>query len=297
MTLQNIKPTKKYFAFTNDIFYFEYTEDKLVYKKYNMDFRWYCPACAKIPECKNYCGYSICSLRCYSNDYTIKCPRNHKLNMYLYLKNNNCSMKHVIHIYLIHIIFATARIYIQSKARSEDKNKWLKKRQFFHNDWSPVLDTEFLEAIWDTVLEKYHTIADANTSYFSIICDCDEGNNEFDSIFEKGKGSKIAQFCKKMIEIDNYAARPILNRAIKKGVTEIREEYDEILGMNIKIKIKGVVDVNSLILEELDEAFMDIIIADYVESIKHKQKVIIQIDTDDPPDGTERANSPTLGTA
>ena len=42
---------------------------------------------------------------------------------------------------------------------------------------------------------------------------------------------------------------------------------------------------------------MDIIIADYVESTKYKHKIIIQVDTDDPPDGTERADSPTLGTA
>lgn len=292
MTLQNIKPTKKYFAFPNDIFYFEYTEDKLVYKKYNMDFRWYCPACDKIPECKGYKGYSICSLRCYSDDYTIKCPRNHKLNMYLYLRNNNCSMKHVIHIYLIHIIFATARIYIKSKENTIDKDKWLKKRQFFRYNWSPVLDTEFLEAIWDTVLKTYHTIINIDTSYFSVICDCDEGNNEYGGLFEEGKGKKITQFCQKMIDAYDYAARPIIDIARKKEV-KIKEEYDEILGMNIKIKFKGA--AYSLEPEKLDEAFIDILISDYVESTKYKLK--IQIVTDDPPDGTERADQPTLGTA
>ena len=291
MTLQNIKPTKKYFAFTNDIFYFEYTEDKLVYKKYNMDFRWYCPACNKIPECKGYKGYSICSLRCYSDDYTIKCPRNHKLNMYLYLKNNNCSMKHVIHIYLIHIIFATARIYIKSKETTLDKDKWLDKRQFFRKNWSPVLDTEFLEAIWDTVLKTYHTIIHIDTCYFSVICDCDEGNNEYGGLFEEGKGKKITQFCQKMIDAYDYAARPIIDMARKK-VVKIKEEYDEILGMNIKIKFKGVAD--SLEPEKLDEAFIDILISDYVESTKYKLKIQI---VDDPPDGTERADQPTLGTA
>ena len=290
MTLQN--STKKYFAFTNDIFYFEYTEDKLVYKKYNMDFRWYCPACNKIPECKGYKGYSICSLRCYSDDYTIKCPRGHKLNMYLYLKNNNCSMKHVIHIYLIHIIFATARIYIQSKENTEDKDKWLEKRQFFRKNWSPVLDTEFLETIWDTVLKTYHTIINIDTSYFSVICDCDEGNNEYGGLFEEGKGKKITQFCQKMIDAYDHAARPIIDIARKK-VVKIKEEYDEILGMNIKIKFKGVAD--SLEPEKLDEAFIDILIADYVESTKYKLK--IQIVIDDPPDEPERADSPTLGTA
>ena len=292
MTLQNSKFTKKYFAFTNDIYYFEYIEDKLVYKKYNMDFRWYCPACNKIPECKGYKGYSICSLRCYSDDYTIKCPRGHKLNMYLYLKNNNCSMKHVIHIYLIHIIFATARIYIQSKENTEDKDKWLEKRQFFRKNWSPVLDTEFLEAIWDTVLETYHTIIHIDTCYFSVICDCDEGNDEYGGLFEEGKGKKITQFCQKMIDAYDYAARPIIDIARKK-VVKIKEEYDEILGMNIKIKFKGVAD--SLNPEKLDEAFIDILIADYVESTKYKLK--IQIVTDDPPDEPERADSPTLGTA
>lgn len=294
MTLQNSKPTKKYFTFTNDIFYFEYTEDKLVYKKYNMDFRWHCPACDKIPECQGYKGYSICSLRCYSNDYTIKCPRGHKLNMYLYLKNKNCGMKHIIDIYLIHIIFATARIYIKSKETTRDKDKWLQKRQFFRKNWSPVLDTEFLEAIWDTVLKTYHTITNIDTSYFSVICDCDEGNNEYSGLFEEGEGKKITQFCQRMIDVYDYAARPIIDIARKK-VVKIREEYDEILGMNIKIKFKGVAD--SLEPEKLDEAFMDIIIADYVESTKYKHKIIIQIDTDDPPDGTERADSPTLGTA
>lgn len=292
MTLQNIKPTKKYFAFTNDIFYFEYTEDKLVYKEYNMDFRWYCPACDKIPECQGYKGYSICSLRCYSDDYTIKCPRGHKLNMYLYLKNNNCSMKHVIHIYLIHITFATARIYIQSKKNTIDKDKWLSKRQFFRKNWSPVLDTEFLEAIWDTVLKTYHTIINIDTSYFSVICDCDEGNNEFGGLFEEGKGKKITQFCQKMIDAYDYAARPIIDIARKKEV-KIKEEYDEILGMNIKIKFKGA--AYSLEPEKLDEAFIDILISDYVESTKYKLK--IQIVTDDPPDEPERADSPTLGTA
>lgn len=294
MTLQNSKPTKKYFAFTNDIFYFEYTEDKLVYKKYNMNFRWHCPACDKIPECKGYKGYSICSLRCYSDDYTIKCPRGHKLNMYLYLRNNNCSMKHVIHIYLIHIIFATARIYIQSKKNTRDKDKWLGKRQFFRKNWSPVLDTEFLEAIWDIVLKTYHAIINIDTSYFSVICDCDEGNNEYGGLFEEGNGKKITQFCQKMIDAYDYAARPIIDIA-KKKVVKIMEEYDEILGMNIKIKFKGA--AYSLEPEKLDEAFIDIIIADYVESNKHKQKIIIQIDTDDPPDEPERADSPTLGTA
>lgn len=292
MTLQNSKPTKKYFAFTNDIYYFEYTEDKLVYKKYNMDFRWYCPACNKIPECKGYKGYSICSLRCYSDDYTIKCPRGHKLNMYLYLKNNNCSMKHVIHIYLIHIIFATARIYIKSKEKAIDKDIWLVKRQFFRKNWSPVLDTEFLETIWDIVLKTYHTIINIDTSYFSVICDCDEGNNKYGGLFEEGKEKKITQYCQKMIDAYNYTARPIIDIARKK-VVKIMEEYDEIHGMNIKIKFKGA--AYSLEPEKLDEAFIDILIADYVESTKYKLK--IQIDTDDPPDEPERADSPTLGTA
>lgn len=292
MTLQNSKPTKKYFAFTNDVYYFEYTEDKLVYKKYNMNFRWYCPACNKIPECKGYKGYSICSLRCYSDDYTIKCPRGHKLNMYLYLKNNNCSMKHVIHIYLIHIIFATARIYIKSKEKAIDKDIWLVKRQFFRKNWSPVLDTEFLETIWDTVLKTYHTIINIDTSYFSVICDCDEGNNKYGGLFEEGKEKKITQYCQKMIDAYNYTARPIIDIARKK-VVKIMEEYDEIHGMNIKIKFKGAAD--TLEPEKLDEAFIDILIADYVESTKYKLK--IQIDTDDPPDEPERANSPTLGTA
>lgn len=292
MTLQNSKPTKKYFAFTNDIFYFEYTEDKLVYKKYNMDFRWYCPACNKIPECKGYKGYSICSLRCYSDDYTIKCPRGHKLNMYLYLKNNNCSMKHVIHIYLIHIIFATARIYIKSKEKAIDKDIWLVKRQFFRKNWSPVLDTEFLETIWDIVLKTYHTIINIDTSYFSVICDCDEGNNKYGGLFEEGKEKKITQYCQKMIDAYNYTARPIIDIARKK-VVKIMEECDEILGMNIKIKFKGA--AYSLEPEKLDEAFIDILIADYVESNKYKLK--IQIVTDDPPDEPERADSPTLGTA
>lgn len=294
MTLQNSKPTKKYFSFTNNIYYLEYIEDKLVYKNYHMDFRWHCPACDKIPECQGYKGYSICSLRCYSDDYTIKCPRGHKLNMYLYLKNKNCGMKHIIDIYLIHIIFATARIYIKSKETTRDKDKWLQKRQFFRKNWSPVLDTEFLEAIWDTVLKTYHTITNIDTSYFSVICDCDEGNNEYGGLFEEGEGKKITQFCQRMIDVYDYAARPIIDIARKK-VVKIREEYDEILGMNIKIKFKGVAD--SLEPEKLDEAFMDIIIADYVESTKYKHKIIIQIDTDDPPDGTERADSPTLGTA
>lgn len=292
MTLQNSKPTKKYFAFTNDIYYFEYTEDKLVYKKYNMNFRWYCPACNKIPECKGYKGYSICSLRCYSDDYTIKCPRGHKLNMYLYLRNNNCSMKHVIHIYLIHIIFATARIYIKSKEKAIDKDIWLVKRQFFRKNWSPVLDTEFLETIWDIVLKTYHTIINIDTCYFSVICDCDEGNNKYSGLFEEGNGKKITQYCQKMIDAYNYTARPIIDIARKK-VVKIMEECDEILGMNIKIKFKGAAD--TLEPEKLDEAFIDILIADYVESTKYKLK--IQIDTDDPPDEPERADSPTLGTA
>ena len=95
-----------------------------------------------------------------------------------------------------------------------------------------------------------------------------------------------------MIDAYDYAARPIIDIARKK-VVRIKEEYDEILGMNIKIKFKGAAD--SLDPEKLDEAFIDIIIADYVESTKYKLK--IQIVTDDPPDEPERADSPTLGTA
>ena len=299
MTEQNTKPTKDYFAFTNDIYYLGYYKGNPVNIHYDMiKFRWYCPACDKIPECKGYKGYSICSLKCYSNNYTIKCPRGHKLNMYLYLKNNNCTMKHIIDMYLIHILFATARMFIQTKENSKDKdkNKWLMKKQFFYNDWSPKLDTELLKAIWDTVLETYHTIVDNDSSYFILISYCDKNNNEYNNFFDNDTGSKITQLCHKMIEADDFAPRPILELA-KKKVKEIREEYDEILGMNIKIKIKCGDDDYSLDPEKLDAAFMEIIIADYVESIMHKQKIIIEIDTDDPPDAPKRADQPTLGSA
>lgn len=302
MTLQNSKSTKKYFGFSNDIVYLDFNKkDKsgnYVYVKYVMDFRWHCPACANVPEYQKYCDYSIFSMRNYGDDYTLKCPHGHKLNTYLYLKDRNCALKHVIHIYLVHTLFATARIFIQSKEHSEDKDKWLRKRQFFRREWSPVLDTELLEVIWDIALKIYNTMVHVSSSNLLIIGDCDERNDDPATMLEYNEGKpdkRITKFCQRMVMADDknkYNSRPILGKVHKK-IRKV-EIYDKELGANVTVFVenKGPLDPWNI-----DIAFVNMILADYVESVNwYRNRIQIQIVTLEP-GATREAGSPSLGSA
>ena len=275
MTLQSSKKsTKNYFGFSNDIVYLDFTKkDKsgnYVYVKYVMDFRWHCPACAKIPQYQEHCDYSIFSLRSYGDSYTIVCPHGHKLNTYLYLKNNNCALKHVIHIYLVHTLFATARIFIKSKAYSEDADKWLKKRQFFHLEWSPIIDTELLEVIWDMALDTYNTMVHTSSSNLLTIGDCDEKYDDFATMLEYNEGKpdkRITKFCQRMVMADGknkYNSRPILGKEHKR-MKKIKV-YDKVLKRKVTILVENDAEDNPLDPWNLDNAFINMIIADYVES-------------------------------
>ena len=290
MTLQSSKKsTKNYFGFSNDIVYLDFNrKDKsgnYVYVKYVMDFRWHCPACAKIPQYQEHCDYSIFSLRSYGDSYTIVCPHGHKLNTYLYLKNNNCALKHVIHIYLVHTLFATARIFIKSKAYSEDpedKDKWLKKRQFFHLEWSPIIDTELLEVIWDMALDTYNTMVHTSSSNLLMIGDCDEKYDDFATMLEYNDGKpdkRITKFCQRMVMADGknkYNSRPILGK-VHKRMKKIKV-YDKVLKRNVTILVENDAEDNPLDPWNLDKAFINMIIADYVESTQwFRNRVEIQI--------------------
>ena len=290
MTLQSSKKsTKNYFGFSNDIVYLDFNrKDKsgnYVYVKYVMDFRWHCPACAKIPQYQEHCDYSIFSLRSYGDSYTIVCPHGHKLNTYLYLKNNNCALKHVIHIYLVHTLFATARIFIKSKAYSEDpedKDKWLKKRQFFHLEWSPIIDTELLEVIWDMALDTYNTMVHTSSSNLLTIGDCDEKYDDFATMLEYNDGKpdkRITKFCQRMVMADGknkYNSRPILGK-VHKRMKKIKV-YDKVLKRNVTILVENDAEDNPLDPWNLDKAFINMIIADYVESTQwFRNRVEIQI--------------------
>ena len=287
MTLQSSKKsTKNYFGFSNDIVYLDFNrKDKsgnYVYVKYVMDFRWHCPACAKIPQYQEHCDYSIFSLRSYGDSYTIVCPHGHKLNTYLYLKNNNCALKHVIHIYLVHTLFATARIYIKSKAYSEDANKWLKKRQFFHLEWSPIIDTELLEVIWDMALDTYNIMVHTSSSNLLTIGDCDERYDDFATMLEYNEGKpdkRITKFCQRMVMADGknkYNSRPILGKEHKR-MKKIKV-YDKVLKRKVTILVENDAEDNPLDPWNLDKAFINMIIADYVESTQwYINRVEIQI--------------------
>ena len=287
MTLQSSKKsTKNYFGFSNDIVYLDFNrKDKsgnYVYVKYVMDFRWHCPACAKIPQYQEHCDYSIFSLRSYGDSYTIVCPHGHKLNTYLYLKNNNCALKHVIHIYLVHTLFATARIFIKSKAYSEDKDKWLKKRQFFHLEWSPIIDTELLEVIWDMALDTYNTMVHTSSSNLLMIGDCDEKYDDFATMLEYNEGKpdkRITKFCQRMVMADGknkYNSRPILGKEHKR-MKKIKV-YDKVLKRKVTVLVENDVEDNPLDPWNIDNAFIDMIVADYVESTQwYINRVEIQI--------------------
>ena len=287
MTLQSSKKsTKNYFGFSNDIVYLDFNrKDKsgnYVYVKYVMDFRWHCPACAKIPQYQEHCDYSIFSLRSYGDSYTIVCPHGHKLNTYLYLKNNNCALKHVIHIYLVHTLFATARIFIKSKAYSEDKDKWLKKRQFFHLEWSPILDTELLEVIWDMALDTYNVMVHTSSSNLLTIGDCDEKYDDFATMLEYNDGKpdkRITKFCQRMVMADGknkYNSRPILGKEHKR-MKKIKV-YDKVLKRKVTILVENDAEDNPLDPWNIDNAFIDMIVADYVESTQwFRNRVEIQI--------------------
>lgn len=290
MTLQSSnKSTKNYFGFSNDIVYLNFNrKDKsgnYVYVKYVMDFRWHCPACAKIPQYQEHCDYSIFSLRSYGDSYTIICPHGHKLNTYLYLKNNNCALKHVIHIYLVHTLFATARIFIKSKAYSEDpedKDKWLKKRQFFHLEWSPIIDTELLEVIWDMALDTYNIMVHTSSSNLLTIGDCDESYDDFATMLEYNDGKpdkRITKFCQRMVMADGknkYNSRPILGKEHKR-MKKIKV-YDKVLKRKVTVLVDNDVEDNPLDPWNIDNAFIDMIVADYVESTQwFRNRVEIQI--------------------
>lgn len=287
MTLQSSKKsTKNYFGFSNDIVYLDFNrKDKsgnYVYVKYVMDFRWHCPACAKIPQYQEHCDYSIFSLRSYGDSYTIVCPHGHKLNTYLYLKNNNCALKHVIHIYLVHTLFATARIYIKSKAYSEDADKWLKKRQFFHLEWSPIIDTELLEVIWDMSLDIYNVMVHTSSSNLLTIGDCDESYDDFAAMLEYNEGKpdkRITKFCQRMVMADGknkYNSRPILGKEHKR-MKKIKV-YDKVLKRKVTVLVDNDVEDNPLDPWNIDNAFIDMIVADYVESTQwFRNRVEIQI--------------------
>ena len=290
MTLQSSKKsTKNYFGFSNDIVYLDFNrKDKsgnYVYVKYVMDFRWHCPACAKIPQYQEHCDYSIFSLRSYGDSYTIVCPHGHKLNTYLYLKNNNCALKHVIHIYLVHTLFATARIFIKSKAYSEDpedKDKWLKKRQFFHLEWSPIIDTELLEVIWDMALDTYNIMVHTSSSNLLMIGDCDEKYDDFATMLEYNEGKpdkRITKFCQRMVMADGknkYNSRPILGKEHKR-MKKIKV-YDKVLKRKVTVLVENDVEDNPLDPWNIDNAFIDMIVADYVESTQwFRNRVEIQI--------------------
>lgn len=307
MTLQNSKSTKKYFGFSNDIVYLDFNKkDKsgnYVYVKYVMDFRWHCPACANVPEYQKYCDYSIFSMRNYGDDYTLKCPHGHKLNTYLYLKDRNCALKHVIHIYLVHTLFATARIFIQSKEHSEDedKDKWLRKKQFFRREWSPVLDTELLEVIWDMALETYNIMVHVSTSNLLTIGDCDESYDDFAAMLEYNDGKpdkRITKFCQRMVMADGknkYSNRPVLGKTHKR-MKKIKV-YDKLLRRNVTVLVENDADDNPLDPWNLDNAFINMIIADYVESVNwYINRVQVQIVIVEP-GATRRAGSPSLGSA
>ena len=290
MTLQSSKKsTKNYFGFSNDIVYLDFNRKNksgnYVYVKYVMDFRWHCPACAKIPQYQEHCDYSIFSLRSYGDSYTIVCPHGHKLNTYLYLKNNNCALKHVIHIYLVHTLFATARIFIKSKAYSEDpedKDKWLKKRQFFHLEWSPIIDTELLEVIWDMALDTYNVMVHTSSSNLLTIGDCDEKYDDFATMLEYNDGKpdkRITKFCQRMVMADGknkYNNRPILGK-VHKRMKKVKV-YDKVLKRKVTILVENDAEDNPLDPWNIDNAFIDMIVADYVESTQwFRNRVEIQI--------------------
>ena len=303
MTLQSSKKsTKNYFGFSNDIVYLDFNrKDKsgnYVYVKYVMDFRWHCPACAKIPQYQEHCDYSIFSLRSYGDSYTIVCPHGHKLNTYLYLKNNNCALKHVIHIYLVHTLFATARIFIKSKAYSEDKDKWLKKRQFFHLEWSPIIDTELLEVIWDMALDTYNTMVHTSSSNLLLIGDCDEKYDDFATMLEYNEGKpdkRITKFCQRMVMADGknkYNSRPILGKEHKR-MKKIKV-YDKVLKRKVTVLVENDAEDNPLDPWNIDNAFIDMVVADYVESTQwFRNRVEIQIV--DVKQGTGRKNGKASG--
>ena len=271
MTLQNSKTNKKeYFVFHNGITYFDFTSDKEV--KYIMDFRWVCPACAKF--IKTHDGYNIFQLRSFEDDFTIKCPRGHKINMYLYLVKYKCNAKHVIHLYLIHILFASARWFIQANPDTP----WSKKIVKFKGTWSPVLDTDLLKILWyDYALEYFKVMVQEVESKLLEIMLLDEGNNDLATmyIFEGKPVDKLKKHCEFIVlstTHNNICKRPKL---FKFNRSKINKE-------DVDCPIDPYV---------LDSAFGDIIIADYAETLEWYKR------NWDVSGASNKTGSPALGSA